>query len=150
MANTTLIKTYIFSASRETVWSFLTEKNKLAEWFHPSTADLKAGEDFALVRINDEGVEEKQCWGSVIKMDKPTTLIYSFTFGLLNGADTTVTWTLEEIPDGTKLTLKHEGIAEAAGESALSVLLALDKGWDKHLDSLRDVNESKFKKECAQ
>jgi len=44
----TLIKTYFFSVPRETVWSFLTEKDKLAEWFHPSTADLVENEDFAL------------------------------------------------------------------------------------------------------
>ena len=72
-------------------------------------------------------------------MDKPGTLVYSFTIGPLNGAMTTVTWKLEEIQDGTRLTLQHEGISEAAGEAAIGLLMALDKGWDKHLGSLRGV-----------
>ena len=55
MSNTTIIKTCFFSAPRETVWSFLTEKDKLAQWFHPATADLAMGEDYALVRENDKG-----------------------------------------------------------------------------------------------
>jgi len=150
MPNTTLVKTFIFAASRETVWSFLTEKDKLALWFHPATSDLVEGEDYALVREDDHGELIKQCWGSVLKMDKPNLLVYSFTVTPLNGALTTVTWALEEIQDGTKLTLQHEGIGEAAGEAAMKMLLALDKGWDKHLDALRDSMTSTFNSECSQ
>ena len=138
MSNTTITKTFFFAASRETVWSFLTEKDKLAQWFHPATTDLAEGQDYALVRKEEDGSEVKQCWGTVLRMDKPTSLVYSFTVGPLNGAMTTVTWILEEIPSGTQLILKHEGIAEAAGEAAMGLLLALDKGWDKHLDTLRN------------
>lgn len=138
MDNTTLIKTFVFAASREIVWSYLTEKDKLALWFHPATANLVEGEDYALVRHTDDGAEVKQCWGKVLKMDKPNLLVYSFTVGPLNGAMTTVTWTLEEAKDATKLTLKHEGIGEAAGDAATGLLLALDKGWDDHVDCLRN------------
>jgi len=62
-------------------------------------------------------IAEPVLWGTVLKMDKPSTLIYTFTFGAFNGATTTITWTLEEIAGGTRLTLKHEGISEAAGET---------------------------------
>lgn len=148
MPDTTLTKTFIFAASRETVWSFLTKKDKLAQWFHPATADLVEGEDYALVREDDDGTQVKQCWGTVLRMDKPETLVYSFTIAPLNGAMTTVTWTLEEIKDGTKLTLQHEGIEDAAGAGAMGLLLALDKGWDKHVDTLRNSITSTFNSEC--
>ena len=138
MSNTTINKSCFFAASRETVWAFLTEKDKLAQWFHPSTADLVEGEDYKLVKKGSDP-EEAVLWGKVLKMDKPSTLIYTFTFGAFNGATTTVTWTLEEINGGTKLTLKHEGISEAAGEAAMGLLMALDKGWDEHLATLRDA-----------
>ena len=134
MSNTTINKSCFFAASRETVWAYLTEKDKLAQWFHPATADLAAGEDYSLVS-KDTG--EKICWGNVLDMDKPSKLIYTFTVGPLNSAMTTVTWTLEEIEGGTKLTLKHKGISKAAGEAAMSLLMALDKGWDDHLATLR-------------
>ena len=136
MSSTTINKSCFFAAPRETVWGFLTEKDKLAQWFHPSTADLVEGEDYQLVKKGSDPAEPV-LWGKVLKMDKPSTLIYTFTFGAFNGATTTVTWTLEEVAGGTKLTLKHEGISEAAGEAAMGFLMALDKGWDEHLDSMR-------------
>lgn len=144
MSSTTIIKTCFFSAPRETVWSFLTEKDKLAQWFHSSTADLTVGEDYALVRKNDKGEDEKICWGKILEMDKPNTLVYTFTVGPLYSAITTVTWTLEEIPDGTKLTLKHEDISKAVGNAAIRLLMGLDKGWDKHLDQMREEINPEF------
>lgn len=139
MTDTTLLKTVFFAASRETVWSFLTEKDKLAKWFHPADADLVEGEDYALMGKTDDGAPSKLCWGTVLKMDKPSKLIWSFTVRPLNGAMTTVTWTLEEAIGGTKLTLAHEGIEAAAGESALGLMMALDAGWDAHLKDMRDA-----------
>ena len=150
MSNATLIKTFIFATSRETVWSFLTEKDKLAQWFHPSISDFVEGEDYALVREDDNGTQVKQCWGTVLRMDKPNSLVYSFTIRPLNGALTTVTWTLKETEGGTILTLQHDGIEEAAGEAAMGMLLALDKGWDKHADQLRDSISPLLNNECHQ
>ncbi|NOX70964.1 MAG: SRPBCC domain-containing protein [Gammaproteobacteria bacterium] len=50
----------------------------------------------------------------------------------------TVTWLLQEVPGGTRLTLQHEGIEAAAGDMALPLLMALDVGWDAHLGRLRE------------
>jgi uncharacterized protein YndB with AHSA1/START domain len=132
-----ITKTAFFSASRETVWSYLTERDKLAQWFHPADADLVEGEDYALMGKGEGGTDVRQCWGTVLRMDRPSTLIYSFTVKPLGGKMTTVTWALEDAHGGTKLTLKHEGVGEAAGEAALGLLMALDKGWDQHLAGLR-------------
>lgn len=137
--DSTLVKTIFFAASRETVWSFLTEKDKLAKWFHPANADLEEGKDYALMGKADDGAPSKLCWGTVLKMDMPSTLVWSFTVRPLNGAMTTVTWTLEEAAGGTKLTLAHEGIEAAAGESALGLIMALDAGWDAHLKDMREA-----------
>jgi len=144
-SNTTINKTCFFATSRETVWAFLTEKDKLAQWFHPATADLAEGEDYSLV---DKDSNEKICWGNVLEMNKPSKLIYTFTVGPLNSAMTTVTWTLEEIQDGTRLTLKHEGISKAAGEAAIGLLMGLDNGWDKHFSTLREVIPSTTGSDC--
>lgn len=148
MSNTTIIKTCFFATTRETVWSFLTEKDKLAQWFHPATSDLVEGEDYALVKKEEDGTKVKICWGTVLEMDKPSTLVYTFTVGPLDSAMTTVTWTLEEIQDGTRLTLKHEGISKAAGDAAIGLLMGLDKGWDKHLDSMRGLMPSVSGSDC--
>ena len=134
----TITKTVFFKASRDTVWAFLTEKDKLAEWFHPAEADLTAGADYALLGRSAEGDMVKQCWGTVEHWVPPSKLIYSFTVKPLNGVMTTVTWTLNEAHGGTRLTLNHEGLA-AAGDAALGLLMALDAGWDEHLGRLRKL-----------
>lgn len=140
MDNTTLTKSIFLAAPREVVWAFLTEKDKLALWFHPAEDDLMLGQDYALVNTGDDGTVSKMCWGEVLEMDAPAHLKYSFTIKPLGGAMTTVIWTLEAVNGGTKLSLEHAGISAAAGEAAMGLLMALDAGWDKHLGSLRTAN----------
>ncbi len=134
---TTIFKTVFFNAPRETVWSFLTDKDRLGEWYHPAEADLVQGEDYALVRKTDDGASVRQVWGRVLAMDPPNKLVTTFVIGPFGDAETTVTWVLEEAAGGTRLSLTHEGIAEAAGPAAIQLLMALDHGWDKHLDTFR-------------
>ena len=136
MSTTTITKSIFLDAPRETVWQFLTEKDKLALWFHPSDADLAQGKSYALLSTADDN-DSKICWGEVLTMIKPSSLIYTFTIKPLGGAMTTVKWTLEDAAGGTRVTLKHEGISEAAKDAALGLLMALDKGWDEHFAKLR-------------
>jgi uncharacterized protein YndB with AHSA1/START domain len=135
---TTIHKTIFLKASRETVWSFLTDREKLGTWFHRADADLREGQEYTLFRIADDGEKIRQIWGRVIKASPPETLTCTFLIDPLKGAETTVTWVLEEAADGTRLSLTHTGIAEAAGPAAQHLLMALDCGWDDHLGRLRE------------
>jgi len=139
MTNDTINKSAFFAVPRETIWAFLTKKEKLALWFHPAESDLVENQDYALIQKSEDGSVTKQCWGTVVEMTKPSRLVYSFTIKPLAGEMTMVTWTLEEVHGGTKLSLTHEGIGRAAGDAAIGLLLALDGGWDKHLSKLRAV-----------
>lgn len=134
---TTITKSVFFNASRDTVWSFLTNKDKLAKWFHPARANLAAGEEYALIRTTDDGATVPLIWGRVLEMDAPDKLVYTFVIDPFDGAETTVTWILEEVAGGTRLLLTHEGVAEAAGSATMRLLMALDDGWDEHLGHLR-------------
>ncbi|MCR9139139.1 MAG: SRPBCC domain-containing protein [Alphaproteobacteria bacterium] len=134
---TTITKTVFLDASRETVWSFLTNKDKLAKWFHPAKSDLASGEDYSLIRTTDDGASVPIIWGRVLDMDAPSKLVYTFIIDPFDGAETTVTWILDDAAGGTRLTLIHEGIAKAAGAASMQLLMALDHGWDEHLDHLR-------------
>ena len=137
MINDTITKTVFFNASPETVWSYLTQKDKLALWFHPAQTDLQKGKDYALVEHHEDGSVTKACWGTVQHFEPPQKMVWSFTVAPLNGRMTTVTWTLNQFQNGTRLTMIHEGIGAAAGEGALGLLRALDAGWDKHFAELR-------------
>ena len=141
MSATTITKTIFLKAPKAVVWSFLTEKDKLARWFHPAENDLKEGADYTL--FDQNGDMSRICWGKVLEMRPHDSLVYTFTVKPLNGAMTTVRWTLEDAAGGTRLTLHHEGIEQAAGEAAFGMLSALDAGWDAHFARLRaEVKET--------
>ena len=132
----TITKTVFFKAPRQTVWAFLTEKDKLAKWFHPARADLETGREYVLLADREDASAEPVCWGKVLEMEPPSRLVYTFTFKGLDDVTTTVTWILREAHGGTRLTLVHEGIGKA-GVAALGLLTALDAGWDQHISKLR-------------
>ncbi len=138
MSTTTINKSIFLAASRETVWEYLTNKDKLGEWFHPAAANLEEGKPFELLGDASDA-NSKMCWGDVLSAKKPASLSYTFTIKPLGTATTTVTWTLEEAVGGTKVTLVHEGISEASGDAALGLIMALDNGWDKHFGKLREI-----------
>jgi len=150
MSANTIIKTIFIDAPRETVWAYLTEKDKLAIWFHPADKDFVEGEGYALLRDADGGDvdDNKICWGDVVRMNPPEELICTFTVNMLGGKTTNLTWRLEEVFGGTRLTLHHEGIDKAAGDQALDMLRALDVGWDKHFATLRDAINRPADVEC--
>ncbi len=150
MATSTLIKTIIIDAPRETVWSYLTEKDKLATWFHPADKDFIESEDYALLKNSDGGLtdDNKICWGTVISMSPPDEMVCTFTVHMLAAATTTLTWQLEDVFEGTRLTLKHEGIDEAVGEQAFGLLRSMDVGWDKHFATLREAVSSPLSLSC--
>ncbi|MBO6918459.1 MAG: SRPBCC domain-containing protein [Rhizobiaceae bacterium] len=137
MTSTTIHKTVFFNATPDVVWSFLTDKDKLGTWYHLARADLSEGEDYELFETSDDGSEKPIVTGKVIEMASPHKLVTTFYIGPFGDNTTTLTWVLEAFADGTRLSLKHEGIAEAVGEGAVGLLMALDKGWDEHFARLR-------------
>lgn len=133
--NNTINKSVFIAASRETVWAYLTQKDKIALWFHQADADFVEGKEY---RFTHKGQDDNPViWGKIITMDAPNKLVYTFAIEQFGEATTTVTCLLEEAITGTKLSLIHEGIAEATGPMATQLLAALDSGWDEHLDDFR-------------
>ena len=138
MTEFTLVKTLFLKAPAHHVWKFLTEKDRLAVWFHGGEADLKAGGDYAVV-TNTLGKEgERIVWGKVLEFDPPRRLVHTFTHQWLDGVDTTCAWTLTDVDGGTILRLEHSGF-EKAGERGFNETADHDTGWDEHFARLRKV-----------
>lgn len=138
MSQTIIEKTLFFAAPPEMVWSFLTEKEKLSQWFHMLEGEFKEGSDYQFVKQDNQGGSTPQIWSKVLTLKPPNELVYTFIIEPFNHAETTVHWVLEEAVGGTRLSLKRTGIAEAAGAQAMQLLMALDKGWDGHFSDLRE------------
>ncbi|MEM9575432.1 MAG: SRPBCC domain-containing protein [Pseudomonadota bacterium] len=134
MTTQALRKTIFLRATRDEVWAFLAEPDKLARWFHAPKAPLKQGDKLELF-----GTESGDLliWGDVLVARKPEYLEYTFTVKPMGDATSLVKWTLTEVPGGTKLILEHEGLP--AGADAFDLILALDNGWDKHFVQMREA-----------
>ena len=134
MTDTTIRKTIFIAADRETVWRYLTEAERLGEWFHPAEADLSEGADYTLLSQKDG---DRMCWGRVTEMRPHDLMRWDFTVGPMDGAMSQVEWRLEEAPGGTRLTLTHSGLPEAP--EGFGLVLALDKGWHGFLSQLQGL-----------
>ncbi len=125
-------KSIYLNASREDVWAYLTDPDKLAIWFHKPPSALQEGQDYAMFGAESG---DKLMWGHVATARAPECLEYSFTIAPMGDATSQVKWTLEDVPGGTRLSLEHRGLPE--GAEAFGLTLALDKGWDEHISRMR-------------
>ena len=138
--STTLHKTVFLAASREVVWAYLTDKDRLGEWFHPGVDSLEAGKPYQLYKSDDR--TSIMLRGDILVADRPSFLSYTGTVKPIGDLLTRLSWTLDEVPGGTRLSLLQEGVGEAAGDAALAALIKLDNGWDKHFSDLRRITET--------
>ncbi|MFK7763508.1 MAG: SRPBCC domain-containing protein [Roseobacter sp.] len=134
MSQHVLRKSIFLKAPREEVWAFLTEPEKLAQWFHAPKNTLDAGQTLELFGTTSGDL---LIWGEVRDARPPEYLEYTFTVKPMGGAVSLVKWTLTEVPHGTQLSLEHEGLPASA--EGFGVILALDHGWDKHFMKMRDA-----------
>ncbi|MEM9785852.1 MAG: SRPBCC domain-containing protein [Pseudomonadota bacterium] len=131
MTDNVLMKTIYLKASPAKVWEYLTDPDKLAIWFHKPKATLVDG-DYEMFGTESG---DRLMWGEVLVAEPFTRLEYTFTIKPMAGQSSTVKWSLAEVEGGTKLSLRHEGLLR--GADAFGLTLALDKGWDDHLDRMR-------------
>jgi len=130
---TTINKFIYLKADKPTVWAFLTEIDKVNIWFHRYDTDLTQGVDY---KIYGQDSGDELGHGTVLQADPHDLLEYTFAIGPMQGASSTVKWTLDAAPGGTRLNLEHSGLSDNAEDFAL--ILALDQGWDEHLNRMRD------------
>lgn len=134
MTNAVLQKQIFLRATPETVWAYLTEPARLAEWFHKPERPLAAGQKLEMFGTSSGDL---LIWGEVRAARPPEYLEYTFTINPMGDAVSVVKWTLDPVPGGTRLGLVHEGLPQ--GAEAFGLILALDDGWDEHLGKMRNA-----------
>jgi uncharacterized protein YndB with AHSA1/START domain len=134
-AEAKIIKTVFLKAPPKHVWKFLTTAPGLAKWFHDAPHDLEPNGEYRL-DTNTMGKEgERLIWGRVLEMKLHEKLVHTFTHQWLKGVETTCTWTLQAVGEGTWLTLVHEGF----NQDDFKEMADHDAGWDEHFIRLRRV-----------
>ena len=129
--------TYI-ETTPEKLWEALTSSEfSRAYWFGTELrSDWRVGSSFALV--NDGTATDI---GEVLEYDPPRRLSYTFQHvwkdELRNAQPTKVTFAIEPHGGLVKLTLTHQGFADAA-----KLLDAVSKGWPAILSGLKSLLET--------
>ncbi|GFE65695.1 SRPBCC family protein [Litoreibacter roseus] len=133
MSDRVIRKSIYLKATPAQVWAYLTDPKKLALWFHRPDVPLVEGP------YTMYGAEsgDRLMWGEVLVAKPFSRLEYTFTISQMGDRVSTVKWVLDEVPGGTYLSLRHEGLS--ADADAYGLTLALDKGWDEHLARMRAI-----------
>ncbi|MEV4840347.1 SRPBCC domain-containing protein [Nonomuraea sp. NPDC049486] len=120
----------------ERVWAALTTAEGLSRWFGSvAEIDLRPG-GRAFFRWDDLG---DQSVATIVVVDPPRRFAFRWAIEGLPEDDaprTLVDFTLEPIPDGTRLRLVESGFAQAAADVARSAHQANSQGWDAELADL--------------
>jgi uncharacterized protein YndB with AHSA1/START domain len=121
-------KELFIKASPQHVFQALTEKAELERWF-AQTAELDLRPGGAISFYWGPGVFES---GQMVTLDPPHRL--SYTWEAMEPSPVTITFTLNEENDGTRLRLVQTGIGE--GKDWDHYYHLRNNGWNVHLTHL--------------
>lgn len=124
----TLTFEWFFPQEQEVVWECLTNPDLVGEWLMPNDFKPVVGHQFEFRSKPQPG------WSGIVycevrTVEPMTRLIYTWTSGKSRtdlDMSTTVTWTLTQEANGTRLRLEHAGFT---GLRNLMVSKVLAGGW---------------------
>lgn len=122
----------------ERVWAALTTAEGLSRWFgSEAELDLRPGGRafFRWEELDEESV------ATIVVVDPPHR--FSFRWGMYgvpadDAPQTLVEFTLEPVPEGTRLRLVESGFAQAADDAAEAAHKANSHGWTVELADLEN------------
>ncbi len=129
-----LRKIVTYEHTRESVWAALTDANALAEWLMPNNFEPVVGRTFQFrvdPMLSLTGIVD--C--TVLEVDPPRRLAYNWVShmkGRIPHEPMTLVWTLEEVEEGTRLTLEQSGLEHLP----LWWRFSMKMGWKRMLQSL--------------
>jgi uncharacterized protein YndB with AHSA1/START domain len=113
---------FVYAHAPSRVWCALTNSAALARWLMPNDFQPVVGHKFQFrtkPRPGFDGIVNCE----VLELDPPRKLAYSWKGG---GMETVVTYTLEAVPEGTRLYFDHTGFRGLRG---VLVSRMLGSGW---------------------
>jgi uncharacterized protein YndB with AHSA1/START domain len=127
--------TYI-EATPERVWRALTDADATAAyWGHANVSDWAEGSPWRHARTDGSGVDDVV--GTVVTSQPPHRLVTTWADPAdPDGPASTVTFAIEPHGDIVRLTVTHEGLADAAEHDAAA------SGWAAVLSNLKSYLET--------
>ena len=114
----TILASVEIAAPPERVFRAITTSEITEWWGSPElyrtteyTADLRAGGRWRSAGVGNDG-HAFSVEGEFREIDPPRKLVQTWRAAWDGGNETTITYRLEAIPEGTRLTLRHEGFGD--------------------------------------
>ena len=135
----TIERVVTFPVPRERVWDAITNPEQISRWFgtHTEIDQLTAGADIVFAWGEHVGR------GRIEMVDPPHQFAYRWEAGHPNLGipfdelpNTLVTFVLDEVAEGTRLTLIESGFASLPQELGAYQLKENTSGWDAELKDL--------------
>lgn len=131
-------RTIEIRAPRERVWAALTRSNELLGWFPTERAEIDLRPGGAASFVWEESADE----AVVDVVEPPDRLVFRWRPSGLDRPYTTVSFTLEEIESGTRLTLVESGFASLPDQIREQSQEGNDAGWRDELEELKTYLEA--------
>lgn len=125
-------KEKLFNHPIDAIWNAITKAEEISTWFIKANFKSEKGYKYTFIASEDKGC--LTITGEIKKAD-PYALIYTWIVENTT-AETTVSWKLEPVENGTKLFLEHSGISNYAGETAIAMFDSFNGGWDNCISGL--------------
>lgn len=138
MKNIPIIIEKVYHVSLLKVWKAITDKNQMKEWyFDIDDFELKVGAEFNFTVSSGDTIFYHRC---IIKDIVPMKRFkHTWTHPSQSRGESVVTWDLESVDRGTKVTLTHIGVEHFADGGANFSRENYVSGWEEILGiSLRD------------
>ena len=131
----------IYPHTPDRVWHALTDRRALAHWLMPNDFEPRLGHRFHFrPRTRQDGSGPVQC--EVTELEAPHRLAYTWR-APGESTPSKVTWTLEPVKRGTRLSLEHAGVdatadavADAIADDAAQVDSMAEALWTQRTSTM--------------
>ena len=117
---------HLYSHPIEDVWEAISNEEAISKWFIQADFQPQIGYYYTFTH------EKTVVNGTVLDAKPPELLVYTW---IVSDVETTVSWMLEKMESGTRLTLRHTGI-EKYGDSAIQMFNSFNGGWQHCITEL--------------
>lgn len=128
----TIEKEKVFDHSIDKVWKAISNAEELSVWFVQADFKPEVGYKYTFKAL---GEEDCQPITGEVKSATPYTLSYTWVVENTQ-VETMVTWILENINGKTKLIIRHSGISNYEGNTAVGMFNNFDGGWNNCVSEL--------------
>lgn len=113
----------ILATEVDDLWEAVTDRDRLGRWMAPYTGDLLLGGDWQA--LGDDG--SVWCTGTVTECEPPHRFVT--TWHAIQEPPTVLTVTVDAVPEGARLRLRHEGVPS----------IYYGPGWQAYLEQLDEL-----------